>query len=95
MIKKHKTQTLDWYIKWLASCILIIGMMVSSWILLQMYMKCWFQDLFYLKWLEMIVSSGILPGMTWNVLESFENDLQWLGIAENDLEMILNDLKWL
>ena len=30
MIKKHKTQTLDWYIKWLASLILIIGMMLRT-----------------------------------------------------------------
>ena len=30
MIKKHKTQTLDWYIKWLASVLLIIGMMLRT-----------------------------------------------------------------
>ena len=30
MIKKHKRQTLDWYIKWLASLILIIGMMLRT-----------------------------------------------------------------
>ena len=30
MTKKHKTQTLDWYIKWLASFILIVGMMLRT-----------------------------------------------------------------
>ena len=29
-IKKHKTQTADWYIKWLASLILIVGMMLRT-----------------------------------------------------------------
>ena len=30
MIKKHKTQTLDWYIKWIASVILIVAMMLRT-----------------------------------------------------------------
>ena len=30
MIKKHKTQTADWYIKWIASFILIVGMMLRT-----------------------------------------------------------------
>ena len=30
MIKKHKTQTVDWYIKWVASFILIVGMMLRT-----------------------------------------------------------------
>ena len=30
MIKKHKTQTADWYIKWIASVILIVAMMLRT-----------------------------------------------------------------
>jgi hypothetical protein len=30
MIKKHETQTLDWYIKWFASVLLIIGMILRT-----------------------------------------------------------------
>lgn len=30
MIKKHKTQTADWYIKWISSFILIVGMMLRT-----------------------------------------------------------------
>ena len=29
-MKKHKTQTIDWYVKWFASLLLIIGMILRT-----------------------------------------------------------------
>ena len=56
MIKKHKTQTLDWYIKWFASVLLIIGMILRT---TQEYM---FIDIT----LSMIGASGwLIVGIIW------------------------------
>ena len=56
MIKKHKTQTLDWYIKWIASVLLIIGMMLRT---TQEYM---FIDIT----LSMLGASGwLIVGIIW------------------------------
>ena len=30
MIKKHETQTIDWYVKWFASVLLITGMILRT-----------------------------------------------------------------